>query len=192
MAKRDQFRKELKGAVTGNIKVKKPRKKREYTPEQKAALVERMQKAREARGPAKNLSIHESIRELAEDHPLHPNKVKDWLKYQKDILKSMKGFKESKDAKERAAYHDTDTYIFHLQKYLSDGIWRDNRYGEEKQNNIRKYSVAMAYYADGTPKRTVGVFYQDIGEEYTQEMENEDNAARKKVSNEALIIAYIC
>lgn len=183
MSKRDQFRKEIKGTVTGEVKVKKPRKKRKLTEEQKAVLVERMKKAREARGPAKNLSIDESIRDLPAEHPLNPNNVKDWLKYQKDVLKSMKGFKDSKDKNERLAYYDTEAYVFNLQRYLGDGVYRDFRYGEEKQNKIRHRSVAMAYYLDGTPKRTVGVFYPDLGEEYTQEMENEDNAARKNVSN---------
>ena len=39
-------------------------------------------------------------------------------------------------------------------------------------------SVAMAYYPDGTPKRTVGVFYGDIGEVYTNEMYLEDRQNR--------------
>ena len=33
----------------------------------------------------------------------------------------------------------------------------------------------MAYYKDGTPKRSVGVHYPDIGEIYTEEMRREDN-----------------
>ena len=39
---------------------------------------------------------------------------------------------------------------------------------------FRSKCVAMAYDADGNPKREVGVLYQDIGV-YTQEMYNEDN-----------------
>jgi len=33
--------------------------------------------------------------------------------------------------------------------------------------------VAMAYYPDGTPKRSVGVFYPDINIVWTNEMELE-------------------
>jgi hypothetical protein len=33
--------------------------------------------------------------------------------------------------------------------------------------------VAQAYYPDGTAKRTVGVFYPEIGERWTQEMDEE-------------------
>ena len=32
----------------------------------------------------------------------------------------------------------------------------------------------MAYYPDGMPKRSVGVYYPDMGCEYTQEMYNDD------------------
>ena len=182
MARRDKFRNEIKGTITGDVKpVKKTRKKRNLTDEQRAAMAERMKKAREARGPAKNLSVDASIRDLPLEHPLHPDKVKDWLKYQKDVFKSIRHLKDSKEASERKLYHDTETYIFNLQRYLNDGVWRDHRYGEEKQNRIRQVSVRLAYYPDGTPKRTVGVFYPDIGEDYTTEMEAEDNAARKNI-----------
>ena len=181
MARMDKFRNDVKSAA-GEIKpVKKPRKKRQMSEEQKTALVERMKKARESRGPAQNLSVDESIRDLPAEHPLHPDKVKGWLKYQKDVLSSLRHFKDSKESSERALYHDTETYIFNLQKYLSDGVWRDHRYGEEKQSLIRQRCVKLAYYPDGTPKRTVGVFYPDIGETYTKEMDIEDNAIRKAI-----------
>jgi hypothetical protein len=37
----------------------------------------------------------------------------------------------------------------------------------------------MAYRSDGTPKRTVGIWYPDIGT-YTIEMEEEDNATTRR------------
>lgn len=179
--KRMQIREEMGSKVKP---IKKTRKKRQLTEEQKAALVERMAKAREARGPAKNLSIHESIRDLPADHPLSPDKVKVWIKEQKDLLQGLgRDAKNSSDLKIRRLYWDTETYVFNLQRYLNDGVYRDNRYGAEKQNTVRLRSVAMAYYPDGTPKRTPGVFYPDIGEEYTNEMAAEDHAKAKAVSN---------
>jgi hypothetical protein len=33
--------------------------------------------------------------------------------------------------------------------------------------------LVMAYHPDGTPKRSVGVWYPDIQETWTKEMENE-------------------
>lgn len=179
--KRMQIREEMGSKIKP---LKKPRKKRQLTEEQKTALVERMAKAREARGPAQNLSVHESIRDLPTEHPLSPDKVKLWIKEQKDLLSGLgRDAKNSNDPKIRRLYWDTETYVFNLQRYLSDGVYRDNRYGAEKQSNIRLRSVAMSYHADGTPKRTPGVFYPDIGEEYTNEMAAEDHAQAKRISN---------
>ncbi len=42
------------------------------------------------------------------------------------------------------------------------------------EHRTSKRCVAMAYHADGTPKRSVGVWYPDIGT-YTQEMYDEDH-----------------
>lgn len=165
-------------------KVKKTRKKREMTKEQKDALVERMAKAREARGPAKNLSVDESIRDLPADDPFHPDKVKEWIKEQKEYLKSLgRNAKDDKDKNIRYQYWDTEAYIFNLQRYLSDGVYRDFRYGKNKESNVKQVCIKMAYYPDGTPKRTIGVFYQDLGSVYTPEMATEDDEHRKRISN---------
>lgn len=180
--KRQKIRAEL--AKTSKVKPIKKRKKRTMSEEQKAALVERMAKARAARGPSKNLSVHESIRDLADDHPLNPTKVKQWLKEQKLLLQALRGAKDSKDPAARKQYWETETYITNLQRYLQDGIYRDARYGPERQNSSKLRCVAMAYYPDGTPKRTPGVYYADMGCEYTNEMAAEDYArARQAVSN---------
>lgn len=165
--------------------IKKTRKKRTLTEEQKQELVDRMAKARESREPAQNLSVDESIRDLPDDHFLSPNKVKAWLKYQKELLKAYgRDAKDSKDPNIRKAYWDTETYIFNLQRYLNDGVYRDHRYGLEKQSKITHVCYGLAYHPDGTPKRTPGVFYPDLGEVYTNEKAIEDDAEyRKKILN---------
>ena len=175
-------------AKASKVKMIKPRKKRKMTDEQKAVLVDRMAKARAARGPAKNLSVHEDIRNLADDHPLNPNKIKEWIKEQKLLLHSLRGAKDSKDPAQRSQYWETETYVTNLQRYLQDGIYRDSRYGSERQHRSRAKCVAMAYYPDGTPKRTPGIYYSDIGGEYTNEMAAEDYArARQTISNKKRI-----
>ena len=50
-----------------------------------------------------------------------------------------------------------------MQKYLRDGDWVDDFYGEHQQNKINYYCIAMAFHDDGTPKRNVGVYYPDLG-----------------------------
>ena len=159
---------------------KKIRKKRKpMTEEQKQAAAARLEKAREARA-AKNpdygqSGIHESLRNLPEDHPAHPKKVKQWIKTQKELASS-----ERRAVKQgvKGAYAKQSThegYVRNLVKYLRDGDYVDDFYGEYMEHKIRWKCVAMAYYPDGTPKRSVGVWYPDIGI-YTQEMYDEDHS----------------
>ena len=43
--------------------------------------------------------------------------------------------------------------------------------GQDETNKVIPKCVAMAYYPDGTPKRSVGVFYPDIKAVWTNELE---------------------
>ena len=83
-----------------------------------------------------------------------------------------------KGALARLANHEG--YIRNLQRYLRDGDWTDNFFGEHQEKKMGWRCVAMAYYDDGTPKRDVGTYYPDMGCIYTQEMYNEE----KGVSND--------
>jgi len=161
---------------------KKVRKARKMTEEQKQAARERLAKARANRGPSQNKLIAENVRNLPEDNPLSLNNVRSWIKENKELLQSIKTFKDSKESKERAKYRQVETYVANLEAYLRDGVYRDFRYGSQMQNKISMKVTVMAYNRDGTPKRSVGWLYPDIGV-YTQEMADEDNARAKAVSN---------
>ena len=157
-------------------KVRKPRKP--MTEKQKQAAAARLEKAREARA-AKNpdygqSGIHASLRDLPEDHRAHPKKVKQWIKTQKELAASeRRAVKQGvKGAYSRQCTHEA--YVRNLVKYLRDGDYVDDFYGEYMEQKTGKRCVAMAYHADGTPKRGVGVWYPDIGT-YTQEMYDEDH-----------------
>ena len=163
------------GWVEPKKKVRKRRKP--MTEEQRRAASERLAKAREARA-AKNpdygqSGIHESLRDLPDDHPAHPKKVKLWIKTQKELAASeRKAVKQGvKGAYSRQCTHEA--YVRNLVKYLRDGDYVDMFYGEYMEHQVKRKCVAMAYESDGTPKRDVGVWYPDIGT-YTQEMYDED------------------
>ena len=66
--------------------VKTRKRRKPMTKEQRAAAAERLAKARAAKGEPKNLSLHKDIRNLEEDHPISPTKVKKWLKSNKEAL----------------------------------------------------------------------------------------------------------
>ena len=163
------------GWVEPKKKVRKRRKP--MTEEQRRAASERLEKARAARA-AKNpdygqSGIHPTLRNLADDHPAHPKKVRQWIKTQKELAASeRKSVKQGvKGAYSKQCIHEA--YVRNLVKYLRDGDYVDMFYGEYMEHQVKRKCVAMAYELDGTPKRDVGVWYPDIGT-YTQEMYNED------------------
>ena len=133
------------------------------SPEQRAAAAERLAKARASKAPAKNISIHESIRDLDDDHPLSPAKVKDWIKAWKEKLAAIRYHKNSKDKKEVADYYSTQNYILNMQNYLSSGCWNDLYYGEGRSMRYVPVCVAPAYDDKGNPKFQQGVFYPKYG-----------------------------
>ena len=163
------------GWVEPKKKVRKRRKP--MTEEQRRAASERLEKARAVRA-AKNpdygqSGIHPTLRNLLDDHPAHPKKVRQWIKTQKELAAS-----ERKSAKQgvKGAYSKQcihEAYVRNLVKYLRDDDYVDMFYGEYMEHQVKRKCVAMAYESDGTPKRDVGVWYPDIGT-YTQEMYNED------------------
>lgn len=151
-------------------KIKKVRKKRKMTEEQKAAAVARLAKARESRGPSQNKLIAEEVRNLPDENPLSLKNVRSWIKENKELLTAIKSMKDSKDSKERGKYISVQTYVQNLEAYLRNGIYLDMFWGSQGQNKIQYRVTNMAYYADGTPKRTIGYMYPDVGI-WTKEME---------------------
>ena len=174
-------------ATTDNSEWKAPKKRKPrktMSDEQKVAASERLAKAREARA-AKNpdygkTNIHESLRNLPDEHQLSPVRVKKWIKVQQDYAKSERAAVRQKVKGADAKLADHEGYIRNMQKYLRDGVWVDMFYGEQQQGKIRNRCVAMAYYwygpRKGQPKRNVGTFYPDLGCTYTQEMLEEEFA----------------
>lgn len=149
----------------------KKKRTRKMTDEQRKAAGERLAKARAAKqaGQPKYLSYHESIRELPDDDTFSVKNVTEWLRYQKDVLQGMRGYKDSKNPKERKQYTETSTYIDHLNKYLRTGVFSSVFYGKEGTTKIKYICRAMAYHKDGTPKRSEGVWYPDISTVWTSE-----------------------
>ena len=162
-------------------KKRKPRKP--MSEEQRVAAAARLEKAREKRkekNPDYGQSgVSQSLKDLPEDHPLHPKKVKEWIKTQKELVSSARSSvrQKIKGAEAQLAMHEG--YIKNMQRYLRDGDWVDDFYGEHQQNKIRHRCVSLAYYDDGTPKRSIGVYYPDMGCVYTREIFNEE----KGISN---------
>lgn len=161
--------------------VKKPRKKRKpLSPEQRAAAAERLAAARKKRleeNPPKNLSLHESIRNLPDKHPLHPNKVRVWIKTQKTMRSSYQKQVRQNAKGALAAFLRHDSYIKNMENYLRTGEWLDVFFGEHQEFKTKYICRGLAYHNsgkhEGMVKRTQGVYYPDIGCEWTIEMDRE-------------------
>ena len=163
------------GWVEPKKKIRKRRKP--MTEEQKQAAAARLEKAREARA-AKNpdygqSGIHPSLRDLSDDSPISPKKVKQWIKTQKDIMSSEKAAERQGVKGARSRWKNAEAYIRDMNTYLRNGDWISMFYGEHEQHKVKYRVHAMAYDKDGNPKRDVGTWYPDIGT-YTQEMFDED------------------
>ena len=173
-------------ATTDNSEWKAPKKRKPrktMSDEQKVAASERLAKAREARA-AKNpdygkTNIHESLRDLPDDHQLSPKKVKQWIKVQQDYAKSERVSVRQNVKGAIAKLADHEGYVRNMQTYLRSGTWTDMFYGQDQQGKIVNRCHALAYYwygpNKGQAKRNVGTFYPDMGCTYTQEMLEEDN-----------------
>ena len=121
--------------------VKIKRKRKPMTPEQKAAAVERLAKAREAKGPAQHQNIHPEVLAKPDDHFLSLKNVRSWIKSNKEQLSSLRGEvrRDVKGAKSR--FHSVEGYIRHMQHYLKHGDWIDNAYGEHQEKSVKWVTI---------------------------------------------------
>ena len=169
---------------TDPSKKKKVRKKRKpMSEEQRQAAAERLEKARNARA-AKNPNygqsgIHESLRDLPDDAPINPMKVKKWIKTQKEFVSAERKNEKAgaKGSTDRRISHEG--YIRNMQRYLRDGDWVDLFYGEHQEKRVTRICRAQAYYwygpKKGEPKFDVGVYYPMLGTIYSQDMYDAEN-----------------
>ena len=180
LAKRKRIVAETDNSDWKAPKKRKPRKR--MSEEQRVAAAARLEKAREkrkAKDPDYGMSgIHESLRNLPNDHPLHPDKVKQWIKSQKDLASSARSSIRQKVKGAEAQLGIHEGYVRNMQRYLRDGDWIDMFYGEHQQYKIKYRCTSQAYYWDGPnkgqPKFDIGTYYPLLGCVYTQEMFNEE------------------
>lgn len=139
------------------------------TEEQRKAAGERLAAARAkhlAANPPKYANIHDSVLALPEDHGLSMKNVKQYIKTQKDLLSAERRNLRSKVKGSDAKIQSIQGYIRVLNNYLTSGVFTGLFWGEYEQNPVAPVCTTMAYDKDGMPKRTIGVYYPDIGDIY--------------------------
>jgi len=156
------------------IKIKRTRK---ISEEQREALRERMKDMRKKRKPAEYKNVNERVLILPDDDIYSFKNVKGWIKHNKEMVAALGksgrgkyvGEKERKNAEMQAA--SRKAYIRYCEFYLKSGDWIGMFSGQDEEHKVVPRCVAMAYYPDGTPKRSVGVFYPDIGVVWSKGMD---------------------
>jgi len=161
----------------------KARKKRKpMTEKQRIAASKRLEKARAIRAKKNpnygQTGVHLTLRNLSEDHPVHPNKVKKWIKTQKELALTERHAVRQKVKGSIAKLAKHEGYIHSMTRYLKNGDWTDMFYGEHQEKTITRRCTALAYYwygpKKGEVKRNINVYYPDMGCVYTKEMLEED------------------
>ena len=117
--------------------VKIKRKRKPMTPEQRAAAIERLAKARESKGPAQHQNICQEVLAKPDDHFLSLKKVRSWIKSNKEQISSLR-VEVRRDVKgAKAKLHSKEGYIRNMQHYLKHGDWIDNFYGEHEEKKVQ-------------------------------------------------------
>ena len=159
------------------LKIKKTRKLSE---EAKEKLRVRLATMRAKKKPADYKNIAKSVLALPDDDKYSFKNVKKWIKHSKDLVSEYKKIARSRAStpqekqKASTAAEHKKAYIRYMELYLKSGDWVSTFSGEDENQKVIPRCVAMAYHADGTPKRSVGVFYPDINAVWTKDMDELD------------------
>ena len=153
--------------------------KRNISEERKQQLREQLEKARAKKKPAEYKNVHSSVLDLPDDAQYSFKNVKEWIKDNKEQIaalnKSARSFRTDPKDKQKASNlaDSKKSYIRMCEHYLKTGDWIAMYSGKEEGHKVIPRVTTMAYYPDGTPKRTVGYWYPDIEAIWTKEMDGQ-------------------
>ena len=178
-----------KKTVIKREKMKPIKKKRKLSEEAREKLRERLAAMRAKKKPADYKNVAKSVLELPDDDKYSFKNIKEWIKHSKDLVseytktaRSRATTPQDKQKASNAADHKK-VYIRELEFYLTSGDYISYFSGRDETNKVSPRCVAMAYHADGTPKRSVGVFYPDINMVWTKNLdESEFGLDRERVN----------
>ena len=155
------------------LKIKKTRK---ISEEHKEKLRKRLEEMRAKKKPAEYKNIAKSVLALPDDDIYSFKNVKEWIKENKLQVLAFGQQARNTNSESKVRQRASNTadskkaYIRYCEHYLKHGDWIGMFSGANEEHKVVPRCVAMAYYPDGIPKRSVGVFYPDIGVVWTKDM----------------------
>jgi len=178
-----------KKTVIQRKKIAPVKKKRELTDEAKQKLRDRLAAMRAKKKPAEYKNIAESVLALPDDDKYSFKNVKEWIHHSKDLVleynKTARSRATSSQEAQKAsnAADHKKVYIRDLEHYLKTGDWISYFSGQDENQKVIPRCVAMAFYPDGTPKRSEGVFYDDIATVWTRDMDESEFGLERDSTN---------
>ena len=161
-------------------KVKPIKKKRKLSEEHKEKLRTRLAEMRAKKKPAEYKNVHKTVLALPDDDTYSFKNVREWIKENKLQVSALgqqarSTSTESKEKRKASNLADSKkAYIRYCEHYLKHGDWIGIFSGASEEHKVVPRCVAMAYYPDGTPKRSVGVFYPDINAVWSKGMDESE------------------
>ena len=169
-----------KKIVVKRKKIAPVKKKREISEEAREKMKVRLAAMRAKKKPADYKNIAKSVLALPDDDKYSFKSVKQWIKHSKDLVleynkitRSRASSTQDKQKASNAADHKK-VYIRDLEYYLKTGDFISYFSGQDELTKVIPRCVSMAYYDDGTPKRSQGVFYEDINMVWTRDMDESE------------------
>jgi len=149
--------------------------RKQLSEERKQELRDQLTKARKKKAPAEYKNIHPSVLQRPDDDSLSVKSIKKWIKHNKEKASAYLANSRRRGASPKQAITDkinsenVKAYIRNMEHYLKSGDWISDFMGDNEEKKTQWKCIAMAYHADGTPKRTKGVYYPDINAVWVSE-----------------------
>ena len=163
-------------------KIKPIKKTRKLSEEHKEKLRTRLAEMRAKKKPAEYKNIAKSVLALPDDDTYSFKNVKEWIKENKLQVSALgqQARSTGNAPKEKQTASNTadskKAYIRYCEHYLKHGDWIGIFSGANEEHKVIPRCSAMAYYPDGTSKRSVGVFYPDINMVWSKGMDESEYA----------------
>ena len=149
--------------------------KKQLSEKRKQELRDQLTKARSKKAPAEYKNIYPTVLAKPDDDPLSFVTVKKWIKHNKEKASAYltnshrRGATPKQSIIDKIRSENVKAYIRFMEHYLRTGDWISDFMGDNEEKKTQWKCIAMAYHADGTPKRTKGVFYPDINAVWVSE-----------------------
>ena len=149
--------------------------KKQLSEKRKQELRDQLTKARSKKKTAEYKNVHPSVLAKPDDDSLSLKSVKKWIKHNKEKASAYltnsrrRGASSKQSIIDKIRSENVKAYIRFMEHYLKSGDWISYFMGADEEMKTQWKCVALAYHADGRPKRTKGVYYPDINAVWVSE-----------------------